>query len=135
MKELGELIARIEGLTGPDREADCEIAWVTEWDTQGSHGGLWRDAYPSWRGDEWRTNRAANNWGVPAYTASLDAAVALCERVLPGWGISLGINIKTYGAHIWKPGALGPEFSGRHSRPAIALVLATLKALEASNAE
>lgn len=128
---LSELIERVEKLDGPDRETDCEIAWLTDWNITGRHGGQWRDAFPQWRGDESRTNQAANNWGVPMFTASLDAAIALTERVLSGQEWSVGYP-DTLGS-AWGKVRTGPLQSIQDSAPspAIALILATLRALSA----
>lgn len=57
-----DLIAKLEGLTGPDRAIDHAVHATTN---PPLRDGL----------------RFGN---VPAYTASLDAAVSLVERVLPG---------------------------------------------------
>ena len=136
MMELGELIERVEKLTGPDREVDCEIAWATGWDIEATnYSGTWRRAFPSWRGVGERTHRAADNWGVPPFTASLDAAVALVERVLPAWSWECrasGTGDKGQ-ATVWNPikapGHNDEQLAYNCPSPAIALVLATLRAV------
>jgi hypothetical protein len=69
---------------------------------------------------------------IPKYTESLDDAVAFVERVLPDW---------QYGVEIWRPANGGcvawvaPNMESRRTRgatPALALVLAALKAMKAN---
>jgi hypothetical protein len=80
------LLSRLEGLTAPDREADALIMarCFPEWAEIG-------EPYlsPQCIGDEpiyWHapTDSPYRKMPVPELTASLDATVALCERVLPG---------------------------------------------------
>lgn len=137
-----DLIARLEALTGPDREADEAIARLTGWSPT---GGIPATGAPS----HWYS--AA--FGMPAYTASLDAAVALVERVLPGWGWRVATCCVSDDAWIF-PDFNHPVHGERlkrefredidwveitdvdlrpSGRPAIALLIATLKALDHSN--
>lgn len=97
-----ELIERLAGLTGPDRDVDRLIQR--------------RDPY--WSG----------RVGVPAYTRSLDAAVALVPRLKPGWVWTIsdhdehGPNAFVYSREEKAPvGALA-------ATPAIALLIALLRA-------
>lgn len=143
MADLAALIERVEALTGPSRDAARQI--------QCTIGG-WHRITPSQCGnkrggyiapEDWIGRRADGQpildslhgttiWpDAPDVTASLDAAIALVKRVLPGWGISLGIGIKPFGAGVWKPGALGPQYSSNHPVTPIALALAALRALHA----
>lgn len=76
---LAGLLARVEKAEGPDREIDCLIY---EWqnpkltpDMRGMYYGEPSGEYFTLEG----------SWRAITYTASLDAALALCERVLPGW--------------------------------------------------
>jgi hypothetical protein len=86
----------------------------------------WHEANPPpYEAPEWRETRATGL--IPAYTASLDAALALCERVLPGYRPELFRLLDTagWGAHFRQPvteTAYAPT-------PALALCLAILKAL------
>lgn len=61
MSDLMELLERVRKATGPDRELERDI--MVE-----AFGDGVRNALP-----------------VPTYTASIDAALALVERKLPGW--------------------------------------------------
>lgn len=75
---LSDLIARVEAATGPDRETDGMI-WCAANDYQ----------FLEWDGDGCRYRAVSDGWfdshHIPSYTASLDAAIGLVERVLPGW--------------------------------------------------
>lgn len=136
------LLSRLQGLTAPDREVDglIEIRFglmpedavfarenvfgreVNQWHTGGF--GSYQFHYPE------------------EYTASIDAAVALCERVLPGWSWcaikrpDTGIGYVHNNESVYTGIAATPnpkrrwhEF--RHESPAIALLIAILTALEA----
>ncbi len=103
-----DLIAKLEALDGPSREVDGEIA----------------------------TDVDGFDHLVPKYTASLDATVALVERALPG--SSWEARRTGFGngqASVWYPMEQprpGTTIRADHkSSPAIALLIAALKALEA----
>lgn len=139
MSDLTALIERLEKATGSDRQIDCEIAWETGWDIKSRTGGNWREAFPQWRGDEYRTLGASDNWGVPCYTASLDGATALVERVLPGCcrasgktslypGMVPGSSPFKFWAEIGDWGS--PARAGHDIEP-IAILIALLRAIEA----
>lgn len=130
---MRDLIAKIEKLDGPDREVDREIEHKMVFPNEAPHNFA---------------ISIRDEWDVPHYTASLDAAVALVERVLPD------TDDRRHRATIWvgaKPaarifydqrdeeaeggwgiGALN-QWEVRGVNPAIALVLATLKAKEAQD--
>ncbi len=89
--QIEALIERLEGLSGPDRETDCAIGVATgQFEARTSRRPYVEFDYcyedddgnlivPGYGGDQL----------VPAYSASLDAAIALVEKVLPGWLINL----------------------------------------------
>lgn len=67
---------------------------------------------------------------VSRYTSSLDAAIALVERVLPDWHASIqGVNL-AWSARLNPTayGKVGDSFAN-HSSPALALCLALVRAL------
>jgi len=87
MSQLEELLERIRAAKGADREIDGDIAAAFEIApshlprvTDVGRSWLWADFVPP---DDWET------WEAPAFTASIDAALALVERVLPGWRLTL----------------------------------------------
>jgi hypothetical protein len=74
-------------------------------------------------------------WPSESYTTSLDSALALAERVLPGWGweISHDDCIGNYYAWVGKDFYLrGPQehLRGIQETPALALCIAVLKATD-----
>lgn len=84
MSKYSDIIVRLEAATGPDRELDIEIAWVSGWDAKGSVGQRWRDGYKIQK-ETGHVVIAANNFGMPLFTASIDATLELVERMLLGW--------------------------------------------------
>ena len=115
---LTDLFARVEAATGPDRELD---------------GALWRklifDPQLARPGNDWTLTP---NLGrkKPRYTASIDAALALAERVLPGWAWMLRGSF----AKLWEPHGKPPgnDFDAMGRSPALAIIAAILKALIAA---
>ena len=76
---MAKLLARVEAATGPDREIDGALALMEGWTFQKMKGD--REPY-------WRKPGATEYWNRSTlinYTASIDAALALVERMLPGW--------------------------------------------------
>jgi len=102
---LSDLISRVEIATEGDRGLDWELHCLNGIEGVGSYG-----AHPS-------------------YTASLEAAVALCERMLPGKAWMTWVSFpKTvdefYGA------AIDDGENSYSKTPALALCLALLRALQ-----
>ena len=129
MSELAELLKRVEAATGPDREIDELLtAWsvgaVREEDATFDHkpayhrDGFWVSIGP-----------------IAPYTASIDAAVSLIEKRLPGWAwlvdwIGMPDQPACH-AEVWLPGYrsqhLGRErWRGEAPTPALALLRALL---------
>ncbi|WP_271024895.1 hypothetical protein [Rhizobium sp. RCAM05973] len=140
MQKLEELIAALEKTEGPDRELDTQI-WLltTEGATRATrHIESSTNAWPPYDIDE---TRNANGAFVnpDKVTGSIDAAVALVERVLPGWvwGISALGDVLLYERDD-SPAAYRTKIKLDHPVPAIALCLATLRSKlsqEKNNAE
>jgi hypothetical protein len=122
------LIDRLAKLDGPDREVDAEIALQNGW-----------SVFP---GDNWIGPEA--EIVVPDYTRSVDAAIALAERALPGWRVenlcewedetlrSRGpwtCDLRKNGENFFSP--LKGK-CGHAPTPAIALCIAILRAKETS---
>ncbi|MCO7726424.1 hypothetical protein NJB93_07430 [Brucella intermedia] len=81
---MTDLITRLSKLDAPDREVDAEIAVLFSGDPDAyvvrPNEGAMFSHKPGWfaTGD----NKSHKS---PEYTTSVDAAIALAERVLPGW--------------------------------------------------
>jgi hypothetical protein len=131
MSDLEQLLERVRAAKGADREIDGDIAEAFE--IAPSHlprvthitSWLWAQfVEPDWE-----------TWEAPAFTSSIDAALELVERKLPGW---FGED----GRHTWGSHAIlyTGEGSGRAriecyapTRP-LAILAALLSALIAQRA-
>lgn len=135
---MTDLITRLSKLEGPDREVDAEI-WLLLTPGATRKKLEVKSATNQWAPyiiDETRdeTNRLIT---VPAYTASVDAAITLAERMLPGWTWYLGFGLRMEGDMRAIAGAYPnnhPDSCVKddHPIPAIALCIAILRAKEAS---
>lgn len=115
-----DLITRLSKLDAPDREVDAEIHALF-------HETIWKfeDGRKVFR-------------DIPSYTASVDAAIALAERVLPSDFIDIEVNQRRHmGVLSGRAEICAPNFEAevRAATPAIALLIALLRAKEASNAD
>ena len=135
-ERLEALAARCEAATGPDRELDAEI---------GALFGLCphkKTTYERCQGDSGYTCDAcgADSWGnrsktgqglrdpMPAYTASLDAAMTLVPE---GWGVTIDIRAADRTrceAHFWFDGDGVKPIRAVAAMPALALTAAALLA-------
>ena len=143
-QEIKLLIERLESASGPDRVLDGDLVLAL--------GGPPDDAMPfqsevAWTyrgGGEWFTPSPRSIgldivWRCPAYTGSLDSALSLVERKLPGRDIVLEIKeLMTDGVvrRITDATIGAPYYSdekatsGYGSNPPLALLIALLKALQ-----
>jgi hypothetical protein len=122
---LPEIIARLEASTGPDRKLDELIArhfgWTYEFDEE--------ELSECWRNPE------GFACYVPRLTGSVDAALSLAERLLPGcrWTIDntgpVTASIWHFEDDAWRAGEETYQVEG--NTPPLALVIATLRALSA----
>lgn len=135
MGDLTKLIAGVEALTGPDRETDAAIGYELDINIAQERDGV--TIYGRVDPDGWSFPGRGYDplMLVKPYTASIDAAVALTERVLPGWAFGFDKGAKTCIAFTdvsdFADRFLGARYTAEGPTPAIALILATLKALEA----
>jgi hypothetical protein len=124
---LADLIARLEGARGPDRDLDFALHRLDmgEW--------LDREGY-SRNGDGYFSTSAKypRVAGPEHFTGSLDAALALVERKLPGWGIYMRSDRDGCGAGLTYPkhNLVTPGHVETKTLP-LAVCLALLRALQA----
>lgn len=141
------LIERLEKLTGPSAHIAREVQCLT---------GGWHRVTPSQARNKHGAYIAPEDWlgrhgdgsprldslhgttmhrDVPDCTASLDAAVALVERVLPGWVFDLIGQEYVTAPNGYKPFGWtvelvnGKRVQGQSALLPVAICLATLKAL------
>jgi hypothetical protein len=117
--DLRSLQERIGGLTGPSLEVNCDLE---------EHFGEWTNLGGGWRRHKVTGERERYTYvPAPPYTASVDAALALVERLLPDWDWIVGHTNDGLTIHC----RLGQrEMSFGHSAP-LAVLAALLSALAA----
>ena len=144
MADMQELIARLEAAEAGCRELDAEI-WASLRPEKikitgiaqpyGDNSGATQVLFtlPPKR-TELATQKRGDFQHADPVTTSLDAAIALAERVLPGcgWSVSMDDRMGWYQSDIGKDHYL---FAGEPSRslartPALALCIAILKAIQ-----
>lgn len=121
MTDLTSLIERLEKAEGPSRELDRAI-----WEAFGSPSRS--DGVPEFAGF----------LGIAMFSSSIDAAVSLAERVLPGWFFEhIGndaMGEDDYMSWLGWTVELSPGMSagaqGQAKTLPIAIVIATLRALQ-----
>lgn len=121
---VAELLARVEAATGADRELDFAIYRIAFNAKQvGGDSGV-REA--------WLPGYVYPHEAKP-YTASLDAALALVERVLPGYFLQME-RCRPGGESIagkpWWARLNSHHDSATGSTPALALLAAMLRAIK-----
>lgn len=136
-----EIIDRLEKAGVPDRELDAAIMRhvgdaphegprpLQDWKYEGSG---------RWHLSEFNQPHPGYTILAPAYTASLDAAIALVEKMLPGWrwtvfGPHPDFTERFAHADLWKrdPSVMITEpVSEKAATPALALLLALFRAME-----
>lgn len=134
----GLLIRRLEVSTGPDRELDGDLWWTLDhaaaervYNTGAL--GLPRK-YPASLPIPAGLGRAGVYAMAPRLSSSLDAALALVERALPGWRKSVVVlTPDPCEAYVWdaNTGTIGHDHRSLAPTPALALCLALCRALQA----
>lgn len=118
---MGELIKRLEAATGPDRELDVAICRAIEYEVRADKRMPGKWFYEPVKQYSWQE--------VPAYTASLDAALTL---VAEGWLWTMWAAQPTESDR-WAADAsvyykAEAKFRGEGVTPALALCIAALRA-------
>lgn len=162
MTDLGELLERVKAATGPDREIDgrlwCMITPNRKFIGMATDGQRWGDFDPNgfnpasgviagmvFERTDFKGTREdiQKNGGrlqsfpsSPAYTASVDAALAIVERALPGWRYDLHSPRmgQTWEAVLMDGDSASRRIVVGHAATALlAILTALLLALEAQN--
>lgn len=134
MNDLNELLEHVKATTGPDREIDADL-----FSAFGEGFLLWDDGEPLFVKGAPSSFRQTR-YDVPEYTASIDAALALVDRVLPSWVVSDLCQNSRHAGDPWgcelsiyygsDPSKNRSAFSGwYYSKPALAILVAFLTAL------
>lgn len=126
---LHDLLARVESATGADREIDAQVEALLRHKPGYDESHFIYRNFPTW---EWRSDGAVEAgaiWDAQRYTASVDATIALQERVLPGWKWKLVSAGSGYAATMYKPTGLEVCFIGGRHTPALAHLSAIIRAL------
>lgn len=138
--DLSDLIERVAAATGENDELDCRIVATLLSDKpvtfeRSKINGAWCAYVEDFKG-------RPRLWDCPspirqnrAVTASVDAALALVERVMPGWCKSVvDLRPELCEGYVWERGHVG-NIQGKAPTPALAIVLAMLRALEATRSD
>lgn len=132
MTNLLPLITRLEAASGPDRELDAEIAFATRHPVNPAYVREYAISGAKMN----PTLSPIQNYlleNSPHYTSSLDAAIALAERVLPGWHWSVydtdGTIANNASAQVEPPEFTFNVSDGVGKTPALALCIAILRAV------
>jgi hypothetical protein len=131
MSDLQALLARIEAAEGADREIDLAIGLaLAGWEVAKHDLGHGDEDYLD-TGHMLYPWPASAGQDYDAFTASLDAALALVERVLPGWTMACDATVPEMGIdwELFEPIPDGARFTGTHAKHALALLSALLRAL------
>lgn len=133
-----ELIKRVEAAGSPSRLLDADIQLLLGQEPNEHYKHPWRRPIllaeeHRWPGVlEYVEISGVSARAAPHFTSSLDAALSLCERALPGteWEISTlyGVTAATVGLN----DAVNGQTRATAATPALALCLATLRALSAA---
>jgi hypothetical protein len=117
---MGELLARVKAATGPDRELDLDIAAALF--TDGEDTAWWQRRKERFLSSHMLVDAA------PPYTASIDAALALTERMLPGrsYHVARHSLVKTPFFVAAIGSRSGPPQEGTHEASAPLAILAAL---------
>ncbi|MDW6020651.1 hypothetical protein SAZ10_02620 [Mesorhizobium sp. BAC0120] len=138
---MAELIRKVDGLSGPDREVDALIATVLEPHRFDAPGFTPKRPIPPFRYDPAEGAIRFEGGGImdvrffPPVTASIDAAMSLAISKLDTGAVDIEVSHRSVGGSVYGRAEIcGPQCYGvaHHIRggPAIALCIAILRAVE-----
>jgi hypothetical protein len=128
MGDLTELLERVKAATVPDQEMDADLWLAVVPDAMRRNVmAAWPDEQPIWEYSDPDRNLIGRHL-VPRLTASIDAALALLERMLPGhdWMLDKGSEIS---CAIWRTRDLLAVANSIAATPPLAILAALLSAL------
>lgn len=130
INKLRSLAHRLEKVTGPDREIDTDIAIMFKAIPKGFLICNEGDAFQRYIAQ----HDIVEFWQAPAYTASIDAAVSLVERIAPEYCWTVDSNGGLCSAKLFHDGDEGEDGwwdIGWHvgATPALAILRALVAAL------
>lgn len=125
-----DLIERLREATAPSRELDARIHFRERVPLIEKILAN-EPVYMSVEGVNVAGERCVYGDDVPAYTASVDAAIALAGRVLPGASVLMGWN-QTETTRPWARVGTWSAPDATGATPAIALCIAVLSAIDRS---
>lgn len=117
---LQSLLERLEKASGGDRALDAALYWRFLEENKAERE-LW------WVTAQFTVSPVNGDWRSP-FTSSLDAALSLVERVLPGWTRSVDATVPELGIDVDLHPPTGPVVRGTHASEAIATCLALVRA-------
>lgn len=124
MSDLSSLIERLEKAEGPDTELDVDIAIAL-------------NIIPS---REWWSFNYIKSGILGHYTGTIDAAATLASRMLPSWHADIDLlshppMSEKFGARLFDANGSWRNIAAEAVTPALALVLATLRALQSKGGD
>ncbi len=137
---LTDLLERVKACEGADREIDTDLERLVLRPADGQWETEVVSAPPGYGFTRWVLRKADGTLFVHGrarnYTESLDAALALTERVLPGYTMAMDGSAPDLGYDwdLFPPEAARERVTGTHKDLVLALIAALLSALIAQSA-
>lgn len=121
VSNLAVLLERVKAATGPNQELDAQIGLAFGWEPNIYHTAWFPPDYDDDLKDDYLPQ-------LPLFTASIDAALALVEKVLPGWKHAVGNHCPGNYCWLWPDSKTNGHFEKAASESA-AILAAMLSAL------
>lgn len=141
--DLQALIERVEKATGPDRELDADIYEALGYEVKRRSERV-EEGWRVRRTVDWRYLDGSRWLAMDYLTASVDADLALLERVLPGWRAEIRWgdwpqHIERHDATLWNNDTSKREsvfgVSANAATLPLAIIAATLRAMQTQENE